>query len=150
MQLIKITHIKCGEYSGQEFALVPDEWDAAQIKKLVTETTTELIADAKELKDHHPPTQPYSHKPRYEDFPDKTVREIQKEHNERLVEMREWQKHHWDLQRSFMTRLAEKGFVPLWAEEANLLTVSTDWGHNHGLNLNYEHADFGDNDLIGV
>lgn len=139
MQLVKIEHNRCGEYDGTEYILAPDEWKQDRIAETIRSVVKELIHDAKLVKES--PLNPGFH-PVFVGNPDKTVREIQTDFENRRQKYQNWVEENKHLTRSFEERLREKGFVSLWEKSADVLKISTYWDHNHGLDLNYVHSTF--------
>jgi hypothetical protein len=138
MKLVRIEHSRCNEYDGTEYMLAPDDWNEYTLEELIEETVNELIADAKAVKD--PPFgEPRPFQPDYDKHPDLKVSQVQALHATQKEEYKVWREENNHLERSFEERLTEKGFIPIWHQDADTIKVKTYWGHNHGLTLNYKH-----------
>jgi hypothetical protein len=135
VRLVRISHNRCGEHDSTEYLFSPEGWTEEQVNQAVDEVAIDVIEDAKALKQppggvRYPPVQP-----NYRDFPDKTVAEIQRIHEEDRKRYNEWAAENKQLSRSFSERLVERGFTTIY--EGSDLKVDVEWGHNHGLSLPY-------------
>lgn len=137
MKLVRISHTRCREWDGTEYVLAPEEWADDFIDRQIEEAKEELLDEARAVSTS--PLKP-SHAPPYTEHPDETVREVQEAHAEQVAVYKGWREKNARLGRSLHDRLIERGFHALGTDEAGILEVRLDWGHNHGLTLNYRHA----------
>jgi hypothetical protein len=72
------------------------------------------------------------------------VRQVEEEHQAQRERYKQWKEENKRLTRSFAERLRERGFTGLWESSNDAVVVTAFWGHNHGLELNYEHVTYPD------
>jgi hypothetical protein len=138
VRIVRIRHERCQEWDGNEYMLAPDEWGPDQIRQAVRDARDELIADAKTI-ETYPAKPPFSTP--FSQHLDKTVQEVLDMHEAQKLAYKVWLQENRYLSRSFETRLCERGFQSLEeGEDPDAVDVNLDWGHNHGLALNYRHA----------
>ena len=136
MKLVRVDHMRCGEWSATEYFAVFEKSIEDKVEQIVDDIVEEMIKDAQKLKD--PPFGAPPHFPPYDDNPNKTVHEVQEEHKRMKAEYAEWLRNQKEFNRSFAERADEKGLIPLYkVEEDELIQTRAYWGHQHGLKLNY-------------
>lgn len=140
-RLVRITHDRCSEYDGTEYVLAPGHWSEERVDEIIHFVREEMIRDAKIVKES--PLAP-RYQPPYAEHPGLTVAEVQKLHEEQKVAFKQWKEENDHLTRSLQARLAERGFIQLHeaGEKEGTIKASIYWGHNHGLHLNYAHAEY--------
>jgi DNA repair exonuclease SbcCD ATPase subunit len=147
MRIVRIQHEQCNEPNGSTVVLAPPDWTKAQIQEKVSEAKREHIEASKKLqadeKHEFKHLAYYSGGPtiKYEDHPTKTVKEVQELHKQTKERWKKWYAQHNENRRSFKNRLIEKGFIEVWDDEVEAVDVVADWGHNHGLKLDYWQKD---------
>lgn len=142
MRLVRVTHDRCGEYDGTEYFLAPESMTEDEVQVQVSAVVIEMVEDAKELKD------PPEGAPRHYFSPDwdgadpaKTVQEVRADFERAKAEYLKWYDDQKGHRRSFSDRMRDRGFTALWDEGADVIKADALWGHNHGLELNYQHME---------
>lgn len=142
MRLIRIEHERCGEIDAFTFAFCPDEWTSAVIYSRIDVAQKKYLEAIKKAREEVPPEFKNFHYilqvKDYELYPDKTVKEIEQEHKEKLEKYEEWQKSRNKIKSQFNRFLEDEGFTTLWnaTEEDDIFSVY--WGHRHGEPIIYE------------
>lgn len=138
MQLIRVTHRRCGDFDGNTFVLAPDEWSRTQAREAIYKAQAAYL-DAIETaaKGNVPPNawRPYG-KPEYEKHPDKTVTEVKADWDALAAEYKAWEEKQRKTRKHFENYLKDEGFTLLWDEDA-AHQFEVDWGHRHGQGLAY-------------
>lgn len=137
MQLVRITHRRCGDYDCANFALAPDDWSQDRIDSEVTAAQKAYLVefDKANIKEAAPPYP--GHRPLYEKYPDRTVAVVKAAHDELLIAYQAWQADRRKTELKFESFLTDRGFVSLWSDAAAALEAECDWGHRHGDRLAY-------------
>lgn len=141
MKLARIQHNRCQEWDGNTHVLIPDDWDGNKFREVVSECVYKLIAATKKTKEvrETSPSRwtPYGQSIPYKEFPDKTVKEVDAWWAEQKELHEKWQSEVAPIKMHFSDLLKEKGVLSLWESE-EILTAEANWGHNHGLSLEYK------------
>jgi hypothetical protein len=151
MKLVRIAHQRCIEYDRSSFVLAPDEWDEDEINRQILAAQDDYLKQyelAKLGNDFSAPKYP-GFAPKWTNFPDLTVAQIQASHKKAMDEYNAWKKENERTKRSFESFLEDRGFVSIWnAEEdkGQILYTECDWGHRHSQKLEYGNDD-GVNDM---
>jgi hypothetical protein len=154
VKFVKITHIRCSEDDGITYGFVPDDWTENQFyeaieraKKAYQKATATYLEELKtgdlsSLNWH-------SGTPKYERYPDKTVREVQELHAKEIEDKKRRKTILDDARKPFGSFLEKEGFILIWRAEAEL-EGDIDWGHQHGTPLQYKEPWPGDVDKKGA
>lgn len=140
MKLIRITHIRCGDYDCTTYAMAPDDWSVEKVEGAVYDAQSDFLKTyfkAKEIKDG-PPNPGFN--PPYDKFPDKTVAEVKKEYQKLKEEYDNWVEEYAKTNVTFNLCLERSGFTLLYNASKDEDEVELDWGHNHGEVFGY-HAE---------
>ena len=139
-RLVSVDHVQCAETSGYEHFLAPPEWTQDEIDAKVDKITDEMIRDAKEVQ---AAVENPGYGPNFGDYPDLTVKQIKEDFAKKREAYKTWKAANDHLMRSFAKRMEDSGFSQLWdaedKEETGTIRSSANWGHSHGLKLNYKH-----------
>jgi hypothetical protein len=142
LRLIRIDHSRCGEPVAHTFILAPADWDAKTIDQGI-QNAYKAYWDAIQIaqnKEKEPPTgNPTVAK--YKEYPDKTVAEVEAIFAEQFATHSAWQKDQWKARQEFQTFLKGEGFTLLWDDEAKIPRFDVNWGHRHGISINYSATD---------
>lgn len=137
LQLVNITHERCVEYAATTFVWAPADWSEERIRKAAqVAQAAYLEAYNYAVKNTEPPNDYHRYGgPRYESFPDKTVAEIKAEWEAKRVVWEAWDAQERAAKTSFLNFLTAQGFEPLHEHEDR--GVELDWGHRHGVAIDY-------------
>lgn len=138
MQLIRVTHRRCGDHDGNTFVIAPDDWSRAKAREAINKAQNAYLAAFDiAVKDNPAPNawKPYG-KPDYEKHPDKTVAEIKAEWDALEAEYKAWEAEQRETRKEFETFLKAEGFSLLWDDDV-AHEFEIDWGHRHGTRLVY-------------
>lgn len=135
-RLMRIVHMRCGDYSANTFILVPATWTKDQVKTVVTNAQMAYL-DALRNLGKNPPNdyKPYSGPP-YKAYPNKTVLEVDAIWEAKRREWEVWKKENDKASKRFSDFLIEEGVVSLY--DASVEEFELDWGHNHALPIRYD------------
>lgn len=141
VKLAYIQHERCGESAGGLYVFIPEDWDKGKLREIVDRCVLEHIKEAKDYNDNKKPPNAWAryNQPNYSLFPDLTVKEAKKEWDKMGRVYKEWEAATAGSKKSFSSRLKDEGVISLYDVESNI-EVYAEWGHHHGLHLQYEHA----------
>ncbi len=139
MKLARIEHWRCGEPvgwkdgSGSTYVWVPEDLTEAEFDDLCDRAQKAYFASVEELK-RLIPTSPCGYGPQFENFPDKTVKEVVALHAEKKKAWDEQQAKRKAAQRSFTEILKDisGGVIKSFWDTTFALTAQLSWGHRHG------------------
>jgi hypothetical protein len=135
-RVVKISHVRCGEWDGNTYILAPEGTTQAKLQadtNLAAENYLTAIADFK-TQNARPPTT------RLEDYPGSTTIAEAKE----LIELEKETRINWEKKRNLATRgfsgfMFDLGYETLSeGTEEEIPDVEYDWGHRHGEKLDYQ------------
>lgn len=136
MKLVKIEHWRCNEplWGEETYVFAPDEWDEEEIERRLLAAQEAYLETVKAYKDAPRPNKATRFsQPRYSDYPDLTVEEVQQIHERERAEYKEWEEKQRAARRPFIQFLTEQGFV--YPSTAADVEVTLDWGHRHGWSI---------------
>lgn len=140
MKLGVVNHYRCNEWSeSRTVMLMPDEWSVDDFQKAVELARIEYLAFLgvwNARTDCPNKAGPYS-KPDYSKFPDKTVAEVDADWAEQRKIYDAWYKVHIQGYQNFACYLERQGLMYLFDAEESDFVYDLDWGHNHGLPIDY-------------
>lgn len=141
MKTISIHHIRCGEWDASTYVLAPDDWDDNTINQKIQDAAKEYLVVLKQAKEDNPrPGNYYGPDWNSPKHLDKTVREVLAERTIEEEKIKKWEKRQRENRKQFSDFLADQGFTPLWKLDENLV-FEVDWGHNHGLFIDYSETE---------
>lgn len=143
MQLVRITHYRCGDYDCVTFVQAPADWDEDRINAEIGRAQTAYLAEfdkARVSLVEAGPSNP-GYQPNFKAHPEKTVAEVQAEHETAKAIYDAWQADQYKTTRAFEDFLSDRGFARLWSEDVGTAEAECDWGHRHGHRLNYTATD---------
>lgn len=145
MKLVKITHLRCGEFRAATYVMAPNEWSEDEIDDKVFAAQEEYLADLsrryqQKEEEHKSGKVVYMPSPpnliQIKDAQgDKTIAEVWAEYEEKRAEYDAWSKEDRKGNNRFDHYLKKQGFSFLWECEGT--EVEADWGHRHGSRLDY-------------
>jgi hypothetical protein len=142
MKLARVEHYRCGEPvdwkggGGTTYVWVPDDLTEKEFEELCGKAQAEYFRSAEELKKLIP-TSPCGYGPRFENFPDKTVKEVLAVHAEEKKKWDAQQSKRKEAQRSFTEILKDisGGIIKSFWDTKFPISVELSWGHRHGEDL---------------
>lgn len=138
MKLAKIDYTRCSEWDGYSLVWVPDGWTQDDFEAAVSRAESAYLAFLKRFDDDaEPPVAKAYGQPPYKDFPDLKVAEVQALWDEQKRAYAEWERDHSKGRKGFPAFLAGEGIEAIHSHEPELVT-EVDWGHRHGVRLDYE------------
>lgn len=162
MKLALVRHFRCGEEVWNHHTLlwVPDDLSAEEFEAKVREAQSRYLQSLQTYKEWRDRAEAEGRLNNgswfslwgahdYSKYPDKTktIAEIEALAAERRREYEEQDRMEKAARRTFGEYLSEAGFLPFWKHKPDL-TYEADWGHHHGLPINYEST--GERDLPGA
>jgi hypothetical protein len=143
MKLACIEHYRCDEPAAHTYVWVEPEWSEEQFEEAVERAEkayNEALKAYKEQQGEDPYPRGAWPEPDYKDFPDMTVAEVQKIHEEKRAEREKWKATKTRALRPFSRFLEDEGLVNFYSVDAEYETTVW-WGHRHGERLDYEDTD---------
>lgn len=143
LQLVKVTHERCQEWSGTTYVFAPAEWDEELIQSKIDAAVAEYLAAVQMKKLNSPKPNDYVQHggPPFAKYPDKTVKEVQELWAEMKAEWEVWWQSHQPAKQKFGTFLGEQGFTSFYNGTLDVLEVYADWGHLHGTRIDYDETE---------
>ena len=136
MKLAKVVHYRCDEYSNTSYVWVPDDMTLEQFHEVLDKAEEAYLAFIKEWNATEK-VQYVNYTPDYKKYPKHlTIAEIDTQHAEALAKYKEFEQKELKSKRKFSHFLADQGLKQIWDYEPEL-TSTIDWGHNHGMGLDY-------------
>lgn len=134
MKLARVEHIRCGEYAGYTYLMVPDDLTEEQFQQDVNEVVAEYVRDVDLFNQQDPPVALLDI--RTHEFPPGTTVEQARA----IVKVREQESNDWYARRAafakdFSHYIKARGYIPI--HEADHLAADADWGHRHGQTFKY-------------
>lgn len=139
MKLIKVYHCRCGEYDGASYLLVPSDYKRSHIEEVLRNASSNYVEAVKHARSDPPNDFTRWSRPDYEHNLDKTVREVKEEWEEKKRVWEEWANKGYNLERnnfSDFIKDLDKNIIPLHQAD-DIEEYEVDWGHHHGLFLDY-------------
>lgn len=144
MKLVQVRHIRCEGYEGDvTWCVAPDDWGEGRLEHAVLTAQENYLAavrTANEKRAGEAPPYP-GHMPHFAAHPDRLVREVQAEWEERRAAYDEFQERYRKAAHRFEDFLKDQGLTTLWGLDADtfpgFMRVEADWGHRHGVPLDY-------------
>lgn len=145
MKLVRVTHIRCGDYDCATFILAPDKWTEDEINKRVHVAQTKYQDEVRRIKAEDEEEKPIArsdfwYAPNFEKlaerYPNKTITEVREIIKEDKRAHEEWQKNQKYRKLRFANFLEEEGFSSIFDDDMCIETT-LDWGHQHGTQLDY-------------
>lgn len=158
MKFAQIHHDRCNEPDGTTYGFVPNDWTKEDLskaawnaKRAYEQATAEYVEACKQTGVSHLPDRWWigQSTPDYARYPDKTVAEVQEIHQKEIERQKREKAILMEARKTFGQFLKDEGFIPLFQAEADLETM-VDWGHQHGMPLEYGDTWPGDLDKQGV
>lgn len=138
MRLVKIGYVRCRDWDGYSLGWVPDSWTQEEFEAAVLRAEDAYLAFLKRFDEEaEPPVKEPRFAAAYDDYPDLKVSEVQALWAEQKRVYTEWKRDYDKGRRGFPSFLADEGIEPLYEHEPELVT-EVDWGHQHGVRLEYE------------
>lgn len=137
MQLVKIDHERCGEYSAWTFVTAPDEWTSGVIRERVRAAQDAYLVEFEKASTGQPEPPRPGYQPAYAKSPDRLVRDVLAEFEAAKAIHDAWLASRYRTRTTFESFLLQQGFVSLSSEESGAVEVDVDWGHRHGQRLSY-------------
>lgn len=135
MNLVKITHRRCGDHSGNTFILAPEEWSRSEISERVERAQDAYLRAVAMDHDEKPP---YPSVIDLAGLPESmTVGEVRADKRARQQAYDDWYKRHTETHRAFEIFLLDEGFFSLWDAPTATTDIEVDWKHRHGMLLSY-------------
>jgi hypothetical protein len=136
LQLVRIEHERCGEWSGYTYVGAPQDWSQEQIEEAVTNAEKKYLATFEQAREESPRPPYVTLSQIGEANPDLTYREVQELVAEKQRAVGEWQSRQWKQSKKFEDFLDTEGFKRLRDIDPDA-DVVVNWGHNHGKSLRY-------------
>ena len=135
MKIAIVEFRRCGEYQEKMYCWIPDKMMEAEFAAIVNRVASEHLAAEREWQAAMKVRDP-GWSPRYDSFPDRTVREVRDEHAKAKEAYQAYYRLERDAKRSFHERLtgAGAGIGSLCDHEPEV-TACVDWGHNDGVDI---------------
>lgn len=144
MRLAVILHTRCNEDTEYKtLCWIPDEWTKDDLDDATYRASKDYLAYLEEYKKVPAPNNYYPHnRPKFEDYPDKTVAEVNAIWEEKKVEWEAWNDKRTKARKTFISYLEKYGVKNFWEfdfgdEQYNHSITDVDWGHHHGLDIDY-------------
>jgi hypothetical protein len=150
MKLARIEHSRCGEWTSSTYVWVDDGITDEQLQETVDRVAKEYLARVKEvMTTEKPKASPYGQPDwKAEKNLERPVKDVLAEHEKAQAEAHVYAKKRQEAMQSFGTILAkEEGIESFWDREPDI-SVEADWGHNHGLTIEYGETRIGDFRLL--
>lgn len=138
-QIVCITHIRCSEYTATTYVCAPQEWSQEIIEERIRLAQQEYLAATAVVLSAPPNNYRRYGSPPFTDHPTQTVQWIIDMWQEKKKEWDEWNATQNGTTKRFSAFLTDQGFLDLY-DQADIKS-SLDWGHLHGVNLNYGETD---------
>lgn len=143
MKLARVTHIRCSEPDGQTFCFIPDDWTENQFNRAVYaakkkyEAATSAYMEELKAGDLQGLLYSYSYgHPQYERYPDKTVKEVKEAFEQEKEEKKRRKAILDEARKPFGAFLRTEG-VRLISDLEEGIEIDVNWGHQHGVPLDY-------------
>jgi len=149
MKLCCVDHYRCDDLDASTYIWCEDDWTEEQFEEAVERAADAYNASLKaytEAGDKDPYPQGSYVDPRFRDYPNMTVAEVIKIHEEKKAEREEWKRKQNRAHRSFSSFLEDEGLINFYGVDAEYET-NIWWGHRHGERLDYESTDISKKDL---
>ena len=132
MKLARIDHERCREWAHTDYVLIPDDMTVEELDKLAKKAF-DLYWDSEEAFKKASPVKHPGFIPDFRKYPDKTVREIQEEHDKLVAVFNEYDRKAVNARKPYVAHLydASEGKIKPIHETDGPLTV-VNWGHRHG------------------
>jgi len=138
MKLARVEHDRCGSYDSTTFVWIPDDMTEDEFDKIASAAQKDYLSMVDDFNRSPRIANPGFH-PRYEQYPYNTVAEIQRWHKEKLDAWTAWEAKERESRQSFSHFLvaAREGKIKLFYDVPAAVTVTVNWGHRHGQQLDY-------------
>jgi hypothetical protein len=139
VRLVRISHLRCSDYDRSSWMIAPKDWDDEKIEDEIYAAQDAYLKQYQVAKLNNefagPPYPGYV--PKYADCPpDMTIAEVQADHLAKMNAYNDWKKKDDQTKRTFESFLTDQGFETIWHTD-EVLAVECDWGHRHGMSLEY-------------
>lgn len=145
LKLASVQHFRCGEPTfDRTLVWVPEAMTLDEFEAIVLSARNEYLAFARRFKDEEPPNEYRQHMPvPFGQYPDRTVREVQADWAAKKVVWEQWDADRQQARKTLGDYLSARGLKRFW-EHDHEFAIECDWGHNHGITLNYDESKFTD------
>lgn len=141
LKIARIDHDRCYELSAVTYVWVPEDWTNDNLKAVVKAAQKAYLEFLESWKDENPPNNATSYsQPRYKDFPDKTVAEVDAIHKAEREEYKAWSEKRTQAKKSFGWYLEQEGCRQFWGYVPEM-HATVDWGHRHGTPIDYDETE---------
>jgi hypothetical protein len=144
MNLAKIQHYRCGQPESVTLVWVPTDMTENELDALIKTAQQDCVDAEKKVEGQSAP--PYR---TYWDWlskadKSKTVSELEAEYAEHKATYDTWAAKRDAARKSFAQRLKDlsNGRVAMFWDEECPLETDCNWGHNHGVKVDYGETDF--------
>lgn len=143
MKLGIIKHIRCGEDSNDRTLVwLPDIMTEDSFRVAIAAARAEYLAFAKEFKNAEAPNDYRPHSPvPYERHPDRTVADVKAEWAEKRIVWEAWEAQRKKAAKTFGDYIDGIHGIQRFWEFDPPFTEDCDWGHNHGIKLDYANTE---------
>jgi hypothetical protein len=150
-RLARIEHYRCGQPAGKwgtsTYVWVPETMTADELQQHVEAARKSYMDAEEEMKLWQPQVPPGYGATIMPNTPDnKTVGELKAEYEERAKKYKEYQAAAEKARKGFsyhLTAVSGGAILPFWGQ-APELNVECDWGHQHGVTVDYSETKIGD------
>lgn len=138
MKLVRIEHIRCGEYDGYTYMLASDDITEEKLNDDVFKAMSNYLDAKAEFKKLNKRPERYNFN--LDNIPDNmTITEAKEATKQRDKEIKEWDEAERKCTRSFGCWMRDLGYRFLSdASDDEILESSANWGHRHGEHIEYD------------
>lgn len=119
--------------------MAPAQWSFNEVEKAIDSAQNAYLNAITESQKEDP--KPVFPNINWRSYPDKKVSDLIIQEEVQRMLYREWEERHRQFTKSFMEYLKDQGFTSLYDDEANVPYVEIDWGHRHGIHINYSETE---------